>query len=170
VTTELFARLAGREERVRVEAAEEGVFEVTVGERRYRVEAVAVGKDVYSLRLDGAQHEVAVRPRGDGAYRVETGARAALVELDDPLAHLARLAGAGKGGRRRRRVAAYMPGRVVALLAEEGQEVVAGQGVVVLEAMKMQNEIQAEHDGTLTRILVENGASVDGGAPLFELE
>jgi biotin carboxyl carrier protein len=63
-----------------------------------------------------------------------------------------------------------MPGRVVTLLAAEGQVVAAGQGVLVLEAMKMQNEIQAEHDGTVARILVQPGQSVDGGDPLFELE
>ena len=173
MTMELFARLAGREERVRVEPAGESVFEVTVGECRYRVEAVAVGQgagSVYSLRLDGAQREVAVLPRGEGAYQVDTGARAVVVEVDDPLAYLARAAGAGKGGRRRKRVVAYMPGRVVAVLVEQGQQIAAGQGVVVLEAMKMQNEIQAEHDGVVGRILVQPGQAVEGGDPLFEME
>ena len=59
---------------------------------------------------------------------------------------------------------------VVAVLVAAGEPVRAGQGVLVLEAMKMQNEILAEHDGTVTRILVQPGQSVDGGEPLFELE
>ena len=63
-----------------------------------------------------------------------------------------------------------MPGRVVAVLAAEGDAVRAGQGVVVLEAMKMQNEIQAEHDGTIKRICVAAGQAVEGGDLLFELE
>ncbi len=63
-----------------------------------------------------------------------------------------------------------MPGRVAAVLVAAGAEVAAGAGVVVLEAMKMQNEIAAEHAGTVTAIFVEPGQSVDGGDPLFELE
>ena len=63
-----------------------------------------------------------------------------------------------------------MPGRVIEILAQEGQEVAAGQGVLVLEAMKMENEIQAENDGVVRRILVETGQAVEGGDPLFEIE
>jgi biotin carboxyl carrier protein len=63
-----------------------------------------------------------------------------------------------------------MPGRVVAVLAEEGARVEAGQGVVVLEAMKMENEIRAERAGTLARLHVRPGQAVEGGDPLFEVE
>ncbi len=62
-----------------------------------------------------------------------------------------------------------MPGRVVALLVDEGDEVEPGQGVVVLEAMKMENEIAAEHGGVVTKVHVEPGQAVEGGDPLFEL-
>jgi biotin carboxyl carrier protein len=63
-----------------------------------------------------------------------------------------------------------MPGRVVEILAAEGERVEAGQGVLVLEAMKMKNEIQAESAGVVTRILVDEGQTVEGGDPLFEME
>ena len=63
-----------------------------------------------------------------------------------------------------------MPGRVAAILVEEGAAVAAGDGVLVLEAMKMENEIQAERDGVVSRILVGLGAAVEGGDPLFELD
>ena len=63
-----------------------------------------------------------------------------------------------------------MPGRVVAILAEVGAPVIAGQGIIVLEAMKMQNEILAEADGTIKAIYVQSGQAVEGGDPLFELE
>jgi biotin carboxyl carrier protein len=140
---------------------------------------------VYSLLVDGAQAEVAVSPRrGGGAAAGTLGGSAGsywvsgrqggkLVEIADPLSYLAaQSAGAAgaTGTKRSRRVLAYMPGRVVEILVAEGEAVVAGQGVLVLEAMKMQNEIQAEHDGTVRRLLVEAGQSVDGGDPLFELE
>ncbi|TNF74372.1 MAG: acetyl-CoA carboxylase biotin carboxyl carrier protein subunit [Acidobacteria bacterium] len=62
-----------------------------------------------------------------------------------------------------------MPGRVVALLVEEGQEVESGDGLVVLEAMKMENEIRAETAGVVRKILVSEGQAVEGGDPLFEI-
>jgi biotin carboxyl carrier protein len=156
-------------ERLRIDRAGGG-YEVAIGERTYHVDAARLREGLYSLRVGGVQHEVAVRRRDDGSYQVSDAQGEAVVEVADPLTHLAAQGAGARGGRRRQRVTAYMPGRVVALLAAEGQAVTAGQGVLVLEAMKMQNEILAEHDGTVTRILVQPGQSVDGGEPLFELE
>ena len=163
------AETAEVDERLRIEE-DGGGYRITIGERSYQVDAARLREGLYSLRIDGAQHEVAVGRRADGSYWVSGAHGAAAVVAADPLAHLAAQGGGAKGGRRRQRVTAYMPGRVVALLAAEGQAVVAGQGILVLEAMKMQNEIQAEHDGTVARILVQPGQAVDGGDPLFELE
>ncbi|MCH9648528.1 MAG: biotin/lipoyl-binding protein [Deltaproteobacteria bacterium] len=63
-----------------------------------------------------------------------------------------------------------MPGRVVTLLVSEGDQVEEGQGILVLEAMKMENEIPAESSGVVSRLLVECGQAVDNGDPLFEVE
>jgi biotin carboxyl carrier protein len=166
---DLIVRRGEREERVRVRRADGG-FEVSLGDRTYQVDAGAARAGLHSLRIDGAQHEVAVQPQGDGVYWVSTGEGAGPVEVADPLTHLAAQSHRGKGGKRRQRVNAYMPGRVVALLAEEGQEVAAGQGIVVLEAMKMENEIRAEHDGRIGKLFVQPGQAVEMGNPLFELE
>ncbi len=111
------------------------------------------------------------RPRaGRRGVVGEHGPGGGAVAVSDPLTHLASQTRGGKAGRRRERVAAYMPGRVVTLLVQEGQEVAAGQGIVVLEAMKMENEIRAERDGTVSKIFVQPGQAVDTGNPLFELE
>jgi biotin carboxyl carrier protein len=59
---------------------------------------------------------------------------------------------------------------VVAILAAEGVHLEAGTGVVVLEAMKMENEIQIEHAGVVKRLAVEVGQAVEAGDLLFELE
>lgn len=166
---ELIVRQGQREERVQVRRIDGG-FEVTLGGRTYQVDAAQAHAGLHSLRIDGAQHEVAVQPQGEGAYWVSTPHGAGAIEVTDPLTHLAAKSTGGKGGRRRQRINAYMPGRVVAILVEEGQEVAAGQGVLVLEAMKMQNEISAEHEGTITKIHVQNGQAVDTGNPLFDLE
>lgn len=172
---ELMARHGDREARVRLRRTEGG-YEVTVGERTWLVGHAAPAPGVQSLIVRsgegerGAQREVSVRRLADGSYAVAAGGVTSVVEVADPLTHLARQGAGGAGGKRSQRVTAYMPGRVVAVLAQEGEEVRAGQGVVVLEAMKMQNEIQAEHEGVLSRVFVAPGQAVEGGDPLFEME
>jgi len=165
---ELIARLAEREEKVRVRKIDDS-YEVVISDRIYKVDAAGVRDGVRSLRIDGAQHEVSMRRQGEG-WSVVSRHGAVSVSVTDPLTHLAQQTRGGKGGRRKQRVDAYMPGRVVALLVNEGDEVAAGQGVLVLEAMKMENEIRAEHEGRITKVHVQTGQPVDTGAPLFEME
>jgi biotin carboxyl carrier protein len=166
---DLIVRRGEREEKVRVRRVDGG-YEVTIGERVHHVDAAVARAGLHSLRIDGSHHEVAVRPMDQGRYWVSAAHGAGPVEVTDPLSHLAAQTRGGPGARRAQRVLAYMPGRVVGLLAQEGDAVTAGQGVVVLEAMKMQNEIQAETDGTVIRIHVQPGQAVEGGDPLFEVE
>lgn len=169
---DLVVRHGDRQETVKVRrsSSAEGGYEVVIGDRTYHVDAQAARAGLHSLRLDGVQHEVAVRPHGEDAWWVSTAHGSGPVEVADPLTHLAAQTRGGKGGRRRQTVKAYMPGRVVTLLVQEGQEVTTGQGILVLEAMKMENEIRAEHDGTVTKIHAQPGQAVDTGDPLFELE
>jgi acetyl-CoA/propionyl-CoA carboxylase biotin carboxyl carrier protein len=177
---DLIVRQGERQEEVRVERTAEG-FRVRVGEAEYQVASADAGAGLRSLLIHrdgesgghGEHFEVSVYRQRDSSYLVEAGGchpPAQPVSVADPLTHLAQesMAAAGVGGKVQ--VTAYMPGRVTAVLVQEGQEVAEGQGVLVLEAMKMENEIAAEKSGTLTRILVEEGAAVEGGDPLFEIE
>ncbi|HEY0512302.1 MAG TPA: biotin/lipoyl-containing protein [Thermoanaerobaculia bacterium] len=170
---DLIVRQGEREEKVRVRRNDDG-YEVTVGDRTYHVDALTARAGLRSLRIEDAQtvaqHEVFTRAQGEGVYWVSTSRGAGPVEVADPLAYLAVQTHGGQGGKRRQRVDAYMPGRVTAVLVEEGAAVTRGQGIIVLEAMKMENEIRAEHDGTVTRIHVQPGQPVDMGNPLFDLE
>jgi biotin carboxyl carrier protein len=181
---ELVVLHGDREERVQVRR-KEGQFAIQVGDREYSVDAVEVGPDHHSLRIGDDQYEVSIhRETGRAANRdagverytiggadgkLSANPGGDLVEVIDPLTHLAHqtLGGAGAGGRQQ--VTAYMPGRVVAILKAEGDPVETGEGVVVLEAMKMENEIQAESSGTLSKVLVKPGQAVDAGDPLFEI-
>lgn len=167
---ELIARHGEREERVRI-TRDGDRFTVVVGERVHSVEAVQLpGREgLWSLIVDGAQHEVAVAEEGRDRYRVSSSTGLHRVAITDPLTHLAREAHGAAAGSGTRTVEAYMPGRVVAVLVKEGEEVRAGQGVVVLEAMKMQNEIAPDHPGQVTKIHVQEGQAVEGGDPLFDL-
>lgn len=169
---ELIVRHLEREEKVKLERHDHG-YTVQVGESTYRIDlASAQGGALFSLCLDdGRQYEVAVRRTGSaahGTYHVSSFRGAHAVEVMDPLTHLAEQArseaGGAKGATR-----AYMPGRVVEILVAEGDTVTKGQGIVVLEAMKMKNEIAADCDGQILAIKVKAGQAVEGGDVLFEI-
>lgn len=166
---ELVVRSGGREERVEVTRSGAG-YEVRLGERTVRVDHAPAGGVLASLVIDGRQAEVSVHHKGNGTYQVAARSAIHEVEVVDPLTWLALQAHGSVAASGRQRVNAYMPGRVVAVLVEVGQEVEAGQGLVVLEAMKMENEIQAESSGTVARIRVQPGDAVEGGAVLVEIE
>ena len=164
---ELVVRYLNREETLHLERTESG-YRIAIGEASYEVDVARAGDTVHSLLIDGDQHEISVRHQKEGLYRVTSAAGVSEVEIMDPLTHLARLAhGETTGGVQQ--VTAYMPGRVVEILVAEGDEVEAGQGIVVLEAMKMKNEIQAESAGVVRKLLVEKDQTVEGGDPLFEI-
>jgi pyruvate carboxylase subunit B len=164
---ELIARQDEREERIEIERHGDR-YAVRVGETLYEVDAVSASETGRSYLIDGAQFEVGVKSLGNGRYQVSSARDLSQVEVCDPLTHLAEESRAGRGGATLA-VSAYMPGRVVEILVAEGDEVEAGQGILVLEAMKMENEIQSERAGTVSKILVEPGQPVEKNDPLFEV-
>lgn len=166
---ELIARAGGRVERVVIER-DGSCYAIRVGERQHLVDMRALGPFVRSLLVDGESHETAVWRNGDGLWHVGWRGRTHRVELVDPLTHLAEEAHGESGRKGRQVVAAYMPGRVVAVSVAEGDVVEVGAPLVVLEAMKMQNEIQAERAGTVRKLHVAPGQAVEGGDPLLEIE
>jgi biotin carboxyl carrier protein len=166
---ELIARCGDRQESLRIEVVPGG-YRVTVGSSTYEVGRVVTGENRASLIVDGNQFEVVTLSSEPGRYHVSGDHGSTSVEVADRLTHLAQVGREGNGGRRASQVTAYMPGRVVAILAAEGVHLEAGTGVVVLEAMKMENEIQIEHAGVVKRLAVEVGQAVEAGDLLFELE
>jgi biotin carboxyl carrier protein len=166
----LNAEVEGEKLSVEVRREGERVF-AEVGERRYELEARGVGAGEYLLLHDGRVYDCRVgRARGGGSpLNVVVGAREYEVTLTDPK-HLrgAGVAHAHDSGRAQ--VTAPMPGKVVRVMVEAGQEVEAGQGVVVVEAMKMQNELKSPKAGTITELRAEPGATVNAGDVLVVIE
>ena len=165
---ELIVRQSGRERAVLVEETSNG-YRVTIDGSSYEVDVSAAGRTVRSLLIDGRQTEVGLHRQGGGRYEVSGPNGRQVVEVLDPLTLLAEKAHDAGSGESVNQVVAYMPGRVVELLVREGQRVEAGQGILVLEAMKMENEIQADREGTLERFFVSDGQAVEGGDPLYEI-
>jgi len=162
-------------------------YDVTIGGRHYRLELNrADGR--WSCRLDGHEVEVdAVLARpdvlslriGNQAYEVKcervasdlhlwVGSERFAVEVRDPRSFRGRTRAVDDHGPRK--LTAPMPGKVIRVLASQGDEVDSGAGVLVVEAMKMQNEIKSPKKGTIQKILVSEGAAVNAGDVLAIVE
>ena len=136
----------------------------TIDGRRVEADAVQISPGVYSILLDGRSFEVRVLAAADGLL-LHTAGREFRVEIVDP-----RSWRRGRGGRidlaGRQQVFAPMAGKIVRVLVAPGQHVEAGQGLFVVEAMKMQNEVPSPKTGTVERLLAEEGRAVDAGEVL----
>lgn len=145
------------------------VVEVEVGGDRVRIEVLRTpGGPV--LRLPSGRVlrlHVAAGPLG-GETTVTWPGRSLVVARAQ--AGNGQGAGGGLPGSRSRRVRAQMPGRVVKVLVRPGERVAVGQGVVILEAMKMENEVKARRDGVISAVRVAEGDRVETGADLVEFE
>jgi len=122
---------------------------------------------VYSVLLDGASFEIGILPSQEGLTASAAGRRFA-VEVRDPRdASRSSRAAIGSG---RQNVTAPMPGKVVRVLVDAGDVVETAQGLVVVEAMKMQNELKASRPGRVVEIRARDGETVGAGDVLVVLE
>ena len=122
---------------------------------------------VYSVLLEGASYEIRIQPSPQGLIASAADRRFA-VEVRDPRdASRSSRAAIGSG---RQNVTAPMPGKVVRVLVETGDLVETSQGLVVVEAMKMQNELKASRPGRVMEIRAREGDTVGAGDTLVVLE
>ncbi len=129
--------------------------------RALEVDAVEVERGIYSILVDGASFEVRVESV-DGKLIVTAGSRQFDVTVRDPREWNRNRANAAES-EGRQRVTAPMPGKIVRVLVAVGDAVTAGQGLVVVEAMKMQNEIRSAKSGTVEKLSVTEGQTVNAG-------
>jgi biotin carboxyl carrier protein len=160
------ATAGGRTARVEVEG-DSGRYRVTVDGRTLVVDHRRVGPHDRSLLVDGRSHDVTLARRED-AYTVVLDGRALAVELADAVAGDPAAARARPTGPVR--LTAPMPGKLVRLLVAAGEEVAAGQGLLVMEAMKMENELKAPRAGRVRDLHVAERQAVETGALLLVLE
>jgi biotin carboxyl carrier protein len=118
---------------------------------------------VYSVLMDGRSYDARVEDAADGLVVVIDGYRFE-VEVRDPR-RLSRRTGS-RGGEGVQTIAAPMPGKVVRVLVQAGDAVEAGQGLLVVEAMKMQNEMKAARAGTVMSLSAKEGSTVAAGEVL----
>lgn len=145
----------------------DGGYLVIIDGVRHEVDTTKLEGSLYSLLIGNKSYEVSVTTSEADLYDVRHGGSKASVRFVDPLsaaagAHLAHTGPA--------EITAAMPGRVVKVLVEEGQEIVEGQGLIILEAMKMENEVAAPRDGTITNFFVQPGQTLESGEKIAIIE
>jgi biotin carboxyl carrier protein len=151
-----------------------GRFLVVLDGREHTVDVNEIS-GTWSLLLGTRSYEVAFVERPDGAMMVHVNGQpvpVAVPSLRSAWSVRARGAGqhAGAEAAGAQRVAAPMPGKIVKVLVRPGDRVDARQGLVVVEAMKMENELRSPKAGTVTEVRVTEGASVEAGAILVVVE
>jgi biotin carboxyl carrier protein len=170
------------------------IYSVTIAEKTYRVELTRSASG-WQCKLDGREFPVDVAPLGGGLLSLLVNGRSYEVRQDistasnggdsevgvvigrerfsavvrDPRSLRARH-GRDSGTQGPKKIKAPMPGKVVRILAPAGTEVESGQPVLVIEAMKMQNELKAPKKGRVSKLNVAEGAAVESGQTLAEVE
>jgi biotin carboxyl carrier protein len=135
--------------------------------RGISVDAILARADVLSLRLGDRAFEVKCERVGSETH-FWVGSERFSVDVRDPRSLRGRVRAGDEQGPKR--LTAPMPGKVVRILVAQGSEIEAGAGVVVVEAMKMQNEVKSPKKGTIQKILVNPGAAVNAGDVLAIVE
>ena len=147
---------------------EAGRYTITLDSEAIVVDARPTGEGVWSILLDGTSHVVEVTDQ-DGAYAVDVGGERYAIRVEEESRYIIRTRGAS-GSERGQVLKAPMPGRVTLIAVTVGQSVVAGDGLIVLEAMKMENEFKAQVAGTIKEIRVTAGQPVNPGDVLVVIE
>ena len=165
-------------------------YVATIDEREVTISIEELGGSNYKVAIDGVEHVVDAQLiagtlwsvlYGNGSFEVDVTRLPAeefevLIQGDCHKFTLmneqrrAMIRAGGKGSAGKAMLTSPMPGKVVKLLVGEGQEVEAGQGVIVVEAMKMENELKAAVAGKVKEIFVEEGQVVESGAKLLLVE
>jgi len=136
--------------------------------REVQMDAVLARRDVLSILIGGKAYEIK-RERTPTDTHLWVGSARYSVELRDPRSLRNRRAGIGDGAGPQKLLAS-MPGKVVRVLLPEKSAVETGQGVLVVEAMKMQNEIKSPKKGIVQRIIASEGTAVSAGDVLAIVE
>ena len=152
----------------------DGLYRVVIDGVERLVDAAAVDGSTFSLicLADGrSSQEVGLSPTGlpgEIAVHMPSGVASVRV-LTGAASRFGRGAGAAQAAGTQQ-VLAPMPGKVVKILVKPGDDVKARQGLIVVEAMKMENELRSPKDGRVSEVLVAEGASVEAGRPLVVVE
>lgn len=164
------AELNNEKHEIEIKRDSEKVF-ARVDEREYEIEASEPEPNIYLFKNEGRIYQIFVSPQTDFAapFKVNVGNHQLEIKTFDPK----KLRGSGVLNAKADGIAEIktaMPGKLVRVLTQVGAEIKAGEGVLVVEAMKMQNEMKSPKDGIVKEIRFSEGATVNAGDVLAIIE
>jgi biotin carboxyl carrier protein len=154
---------------VDIEAQGNGRYVLTIDGARHVVDAVPLDHGAVSLLIDGRSYDVELDEAGD-EVQVQVEGQLLVVDVADERALRLRAGAAGFTVTGKVTVSAPMPGKVVRVLVRPGTAVSEGQGLVVVEAMKMENELKSPKAGTVVEVFAKEGSAVEANAKLLTVE
>jgi biotin carboxyl carrier protein len=163
-------RIKGQKEApVDVEPAGPNRFAVTLNGVRHEVDALTLRHGAVGMIIDGDSYNVEFEERGDDVAVLVRG-HVSVIDVADERRLRLRAGAAQFKVEGRQLVCAPMPGKVVKFLVKPGDEVKEGQGLVVVEAMKMENELKSPKSGKVVELLAKEGTTVENNAKLVAVE
>ncbi len=162
---ELIGGLNKKDHKVRIEQEDEGIFTIDIEDRSYRVSCLELMPNLYSILHEDDSYEVRVHNGKKGFVDAHFDQFSFHVEMTDPMKRLLEES-TGGGHKGELALEAPMPGQVQRILVKEGDEVEEDQGLLVLVAMKMENELGSPKKGKVKEVHVKEGDTVDGGTSL----
>ena len=160
------ALIQGEERQVEVTEISPDFYRVEIDGRSFEVDAAILSDSHSSILLDGACYDVQFDGTSPERQVLVDGKVHAVEVLDLRTVRLRKAQASAASHDGPAEVSSPMPGKIVEILVKEGEEVKAGQGLIIVEAMKMENELKAPKDGVVGSIKAAQGAAVDGGAVL----
>ena len=154
---------------VNIEELGEGRYLLEVQGVSHTVDARVLDHGAVSLLVDGRSHDVELDESGD-EVQVQVGSELLTVDVADERAVRLRAGRAGFSVSGKAVVTAPMPGKLVRVLVAPGDQVAEGQGLVVVEAMKMENELKSPKAGTVIEVFASEGSTVEANAKLLTVE
>ncbi|MBM3217866.1 MAG: biotin/lipoyl-binding protein [Candidatus Rokubacteria bacterium] len=141
---------------------ENGRYRVTVDDHAWDVDARLTAQGIFSLLIDGVSHVADVDDHA-GVCVVDVGGETYSIEVEEQTRYIIRTRGGAAGGAGGQTVKAPLPGKITYVSVRAGDAVAAGQSLVVIEAMKMENELKATAAGTVREVRVAAGQAVNAG-------
>ncbi|MDC0713447.1 biotin/lipoyl-binding protein [Stigmatella sp. ncwal1] len=166
-----FAKLQGQKEAVPVDVEPLGGsrYRLTINEQTHTVDALTLDHGAVSLLVDGDSYHVEFEENGDEVGVLVRG-QVSRVDVADERRLRLRVGAAGFSVEGKQLITAPMPGKVVKVLVQVGDEVKEGQGLIVVEAMKMENELKSPKAGKVTELFAKEGTAVENNAKLVVVE
>ncbi|HKV54590.1 MAG TPA: biotin/lipoyl-containing protein [Candidatus Binataceae bacterium] len=170
MATRYTAALEGGEHEIELEELAADSYSIKVAGGEHRVDVRRIGPGAFSIIIDDRSFDLDVVREGDELIVVSRRGTTRITLLDAARRARLRKDGSQATVAGRAEVKAMMPGRIVNVLVQPGDTVTRQQGVVVVEAMKMENELKSPKDGKVIEVKVEAGQTVEKGELLVVIE